>query len=136
MEKINVYTNDGSWRSLEFTFNKIDSVVYKPEEDWVVISASGRTMTFAGTAFYTQNDKLVHVPATIDMGTSWREYVNEAYRNNEKILMIFTKENAPLVAFHGKALSCNSISKNFSKFIIDEKDIYIYNLNYFVLSRN
>ena len=71
----------------------------------------------------------------MDMGTSWRDYVNKAYANGEKILMIFTQENAPLVAFHGTTLSVNK-ENNLSQFIIDGQNIYIYKLNYFVLSKS
>lgn len=134
MEKIISYTNDGSWRNLEFTFHKIDEIKYQPEQDWVTIKASGRVLTFSGTSFYTQPGQLDYIPATPDMGTTWREYVNKAYAQGEKILMIFTKENAPLIAFHGTTLSLTK-EQNLSKFNIDGQNVYLYNLNYFVLSK-
>ena len=133
MKKIKFFTADGN-ETMEFGFNNVD-IAYKDGYDWAVIYASGRTITLSHTPIIAYDDEITNSRVLLDWGAFWKNEMNEAYADSEKILVVFTSGQVPVMLFHGKELKFVKQEFGLTMFNMDEKPIWLYEMNYLILSR-
>ncbi len=133
MKKVVLYTDEGI-KSVEFEFNEPE-VRYDNLNRWVSINASNRTIILSGTNFLTYDTEIQRTSASLDFGMLWQKKANEVYVNSERILVIFSASQNPLEMFHGVSLSMERDGEIYH-FKIDDKDIWLYGLNFLVLNKN
>ena len=134
MKKINLFSASGE-KLLEFGFNN-PSVEYKETLGWVVINASGRTITLGGTSMLAYDEEISASTVVMDLLNIWKNNINTAYQENDKILAIFSSDQNPVMTFHGKSIKFISKYNDLITFSIDDKPVWVYNMNFMILSRN
>ena len=133
MKKVVLYTDEGI-KSVEFEFNEPE-VRYDNLNRWVSVNASNRTIILSGTNFLAYDTEIQRTSASLDFGMRWQKKANEVYVNSERILVIFSASQNPLEMFHGVSLSMERDGEIYH-FKIDDKDIWLYGLNFLVLNKN
>lgn len=133
MKKVVLYTDEGI-KSVEFEFNEPE-VRYDNLNRWVSVNASNRTIILSGTNFLAYDTEIQRTSASLDFGMLWQKKANEVYVNSERILVIFSASQNPLEMFHGASLSMERDGEIYH-FKIDDKDIWLYGLNFLVLNKN
>ena len=133
MKKVVLYTDEGI-KSVEFEFNEPE-VRYDNLNRWVSVKASNRTIILSGTNFLAYDTEIQRTSASLDFGMLWQKKANEVYVNSERILVIFSASQNPLEMFHGVSLSMERDGEIYH-FKIDDKDIWLYGLNFLVLNKN
>lgn len=134
MKRIKLYAANGE-HLLEFGFNN-PSVEYKETLGWVVINASGRTITLGGTSMLAYDDEIAASTVVTDLLNIWKNNINAAYQDNDKVLAIFSSDQVPVMTFHGKNIKFISKYNDLITFSIDDKPVWVYNMNFMILSRN
>lgn len=134
MTHFKFFTSSGE-PTFEFTFNS-PSVEYKENLGWVVINASGRTITLSGTSMLAYDDDIQTSRVLMDLLKMSQREINDAYKDSDKIMMVFSKDQVPIMMLHGKALKFISKYNDLTTFTMDEKPIWLYNMNFLILSRS
>lgn len=134
MIKLITFTN-GNEKLLEFNFN--DCIIeYFSKTGWINVLSTKQKITIKGNSFiaYDENIKgVVADSAYFSMAKSW---IQNFYKQNEKILIISTTADEPLYIFHGDSISIVRTEDEFSHFKIDDKDLYINDLHWIILTHN
>jgi hypothetical protein len=133
MKKIVLYTDTGI-KTVEFEFNE-PVVRYDNLNKWVSVGAANRTIILSGTNFLGYDEDIPRTPAGLDFGGLWQQKANEVYVKSEKILVIFSASQEPLNMFHGATLTMEREGEMYH-FKVDDKDIWVYGLNFLVLNKN
>ena len=133
MKKIQLYSDDGVL-SMEFAFNDPD-ISYNINHDWIVIDAAGRTITLSGTSMLAYDEEIVNSRILLDWSVLWKTEINDAYKDSEKILVIFSSKQNPIMLFRGKSLGFISDVNGLTHFLMDDKPIWLYHMNYLILSK-
>ena len=134
MTKFYFFTASGT-PTFELNF-KTPSVEYKESLGWVVLNAAGRTITLGGTSVLAYDDEIMVSGIHQDLINIAQNEVNKAYQNNDKIMVVFSQDQVPVRILHGKSLKFVSKYENLTTFAMDDKPIWIYNMNYFIISKN
>lgn len=134
MIKFNLFTASGT-PTFELGFNN-PSVEYKESLGWVVLNAAGRTITLAGTSMLAYDEEIVDSSIHQDLMNIAQNEINKAYRDSDKIMVVFSQDQVPVRILHGKTLKFVSQYNNLTTFAMDDKPIWIYNMNYFIISKN
>lgn len=133
MKKIVLYTDEGI-KTVEFEFNEPE-IKYDNLNKWVSVSASNRSIILSGTNFLGYDNDIPRTSASLDFGTMWQKKANEVYVKSERILVIFSASQNPLEMFHGATLTMERDGSIYH-FKVDNKDIWVYGLNFLVLNKN
>jgi len=134
MIKFNFFTASGT-PTFELGFNN-PSVEYKESLGWVVLNAAGRTITLAGTSTLAYDDEIFVSAIHQDLLNIAQNEINSAYKDSDKIMVVFSQDQVPVRILHGKTLKFISQYNNLTTFAMDDKPIWIYNMNYFIISKN
>ena len=134
MKKIKFFTSDGN-ETMEFGFNQITEIAYNNNYDWITITAAGRTITLSHTPMVAYDDEITNSRVLLDWGAFWKNEMNEAYADSEKILVVFTSGQVPVMLFHGKVLKFIKKEAEAVLFEMDEKPLWLYEMSYLILSR-
>lgn len=134
MKNIELYNADGL-KTLEFKFN--DPIIeYQEKYGWAVAKASGRSITINGTPFLGYDDRINNSRILIDFSDSWKNEINEYYKSNDKVLVIFLNNGLPIMFFAGKAISLVKKNDAFAEFAIDGYSIWLHKMNFLILSKD
>lgn len=133
MKKIVLYTDEGI-KTVEFEFNEPE-IKYDNLNKWVSVSASNRSIILSGTNFLGYDNDIPRTSASLDFGIMWQKKANEVYVKSERILVIFSASQNPLEMFHGATLTMER-DGGIYHFKVDNKDIWVYGLNFLVLNKN
>lgn len=134
MKNIELYTPDGL-KTLEFHFNN-PIVEFNSDLGWATIKATGRTITIYGNPFIVYDDEVHKFSMPADFPGLWKNDMNEAYQNGQKALVIFLKNGTPILTFYGEKISLAQKVNDFCYFLIDEKPIWLDNMNFLILAKN
>lgn len=133
MKRMKFFSTEGR-ETMEFGFN--DPIVSLKENlGWAVIDASGRTITLSGVSMLGYDDEIANSKVLVDFADFWKGEMNEAYKDSEKIMVVFTNSQVPVMLFHGKALKFIEQIQDLVYFRMDDKPIWVYKMNYLILSR-
>ena len=133
MKKVQLYSDDGVL-TMEFGFNE-PKISYNPNHDWVVIDAAGRTITLSHTSMLTFDEEITSSRILLDWSVLWKNEINEAYKDSEKILVIFSSKQTPIILLRGKSLQFVGNENGLTSFLMDNKPIWLYQMNYLILSK-
>lgn len=133
MKTINLFSASGE-HILQFGFNNLN-VEYKESLGWVVVNASGRTITLSGTSMLAYDDEIMSSSVVMDLLNIWKNDINNAYKDNDKVLVIFSSDQVPVMTLHGKTLKFISKYNDLTTFSMDDKPIWVYNMNFLILSK-
>ena len=134
MKVIKLYTNNGI-KTMEFKFQS-PGFYYIAEKKWVTISATGRTFTIKDVPILAYDEEIKSSSIVIDLMHLTREQINSAYNNEGKILIVFSSSGEPIRMFYGEKISLINDQGDLDYFQIDEKDLWIFKMNYLILSKN
>ena len=132
MKQIILYTDNGD-KTLDFKF-KNPSFVYNKDQKWINISATGRTFTL-NTAFLAFDEEIQNCGIITDFGDLTHSQINEAY-NKGKLIIIFTSTGIPIKMFYGDKIRFVSEEGGLNYFQVDEKDLWFFQMNYLILTKN
>lgn len=120
---------------IKLFYSQVD-VQYNDIGEWISItSGAGQKLTLSHVPviiFDDSTSKSIDVSAFKEI---WSEEVNDAYVGGNKILTIFTTTGAPLHFFTGTTITIVEQHQDFTHFKVDDKDIWIYNLGFMVLTK-
>lgn len=133
MKKIQFYTDKGE-QTVEFGFNNPE-ITYRENPGWTIINASGRTITLSGTSMLAFDEDISNNRVLLDWSSFWKNEMNDAYGNNERILVVFSSGQVPVMMFHGNALKFVENVKELTYFLMDDKPIWLYHMNYLILAK-
>ena len=134
MRNIELYSSDGL-KTLDFKFN--DPIVeYQEKYGWAVVKASGRSITINGTAFLGYDDRITHSRILTDFSDMWKNEINESYKNDDKVLMVFLENELPIMFFTGKAISLVKKNGVFAEFAVDGYSIWLHHMHFLILSKD
>ena len=134
MKSIELYKPDGL-KTMEFCFN--DPIIeYQEKYGWAVIKAAGRSITINGTSFVGYDEDILHSKILVDFSDLWKNEINGAYKNDEKVLIVFLENELPVIFFSGKSISLINKNDVFAEFLIDGKSIWLHHMHFLILSKN
>lgn len=111
-------------------------VQYNDIGGWISItSGAGQKLTLSHVPVIIFDDSILKSVDVSAFKEIWSEEVNNAYVSGNKILTIFTTTGTPLHLFTGVTITIVEQHQNFTYFKVDDKDIWIYNLGFMVLTK-
>lgn len=133
MYKIQIFRND-RYKIAEFTFAKIIPT-YNPQGEWVTVSTSGgQVITLSGVASLMYDDNIENLTIISEYG-EWKHSLSRNYAAGKKSLVVFNEEGFPIRQFCGYKIQLIERSNGLDHFVIDERDIWLYHLNFMILTR-
>ncbi len=130
MKIIDLYDADGN-KSLEFKFQNPE-FKYNEQMNWTTIHATGRSFYVKNIPFIAYDEEIRQNGILPEFGDLTHSQINEAYTGTGKLIIIFTTANVPFRMFYGEAISF--VGENHFK--IDDKDLWVFGLNYLILSKD
>ena len=133
MKHIILYKPDG-FKTLEFKFNE-PVISFNSNMGWASISASGRSITICGQPFLCYDEDIAHNFILSDFSDVWKYEISDAYKEGNKVIVIFQKDGTPILMLWGNNLSLKK-DGDINIFSIENKDIYLYDMPFLILSKN
>ena len=133
MKHIILYKPDGL-KTLEFKFNE-PVISFNSNMGWASISASGRSITICGQPFLCYDEDIAHNFILSDFSDVWKYEISDAYKEGNKVIVIFQKDGTPILMLWGNNLSLKK-DGDINIFSIENKDIYLYDMPFLILSKN
>ena len=133
MKHIILYKPDG-FKTLEFKFNE-PIINFNSNMGWASISASGRSITICGQPFLCYDEDIAHNFILSDFSDVWKYEISDAYKEGNKVIVIFQKDGTPILMLWGNSLSLKK-DGDINIFSIENKDIYLYDMPFLILSKN
>ena len=130
MIKLTVYIDKNS--SLDFSFNNCE-ITYYHETNWVNIFATKQKLTLRNS-FIAADETISQ--AAISANFLIKEWIQDIYKQNKKILIISPSNTEPIRIFWGDSLSIVHIEDDFVQFKIDDKNIWTYGMKFTILVRD
>jgi len=133
MKHIILYKPDG-FKTLEFKFNE-PVISFNSNMGWASISASGRSITICGQPFLCYDEDIANSFILSDFSDVWKYEISNAYKEGNKVIVIFQKDGTPILMLWGNSLSLKK-DGDINIFSIEDKDIYLYDMPFLILSKN
>jgi len=133
MKHIILYKPDG-FKTLEFKFNE-PIISFNSDMGWISISASGRSITICGQPFLCYDEDIANNFILSDFSDVWKYEISNAYKEGNKVIVIFQKDGTPILMLWGNSLSLKK-DGDINIFSIEDKDIYLYDMPFLILSKN
>lgn len=134
MIKLITFTH-GNEKLLEFKFNQC-SITYFGQTQWVNIFSTKQKITIKGNSFIAFDEDIKGVTADSTYFSMAKSWIQNFYKNDEKTLIVSTIADEPLYIFHGDKISIIHTEDAFTQFKIDDKELYINNLHWIILTHN
>jgi len=130
MIKLTTYINDNSF--LTFNFNDC-AVDYRNEVHWVNVFAAKQKLTIQNS-FIAADETIGQTSlAANPLAQSW---IQDLYKQGNKILIISSKDDAPICIYWGKDITLKLIQDDFCAFLIDGKALWTFGMKFLILTKN
>lgn len=134
MYKIQIFRND-RYKVAEFTFSKIIPR-YNPQGEWVTVSTSGgQLITLSGVSTLMYDDNIENLTILSEY-SEWKSSLSQNYSAGKKSLIVFNEEEQPIRQFAGYRIQLVERSNGLDHFVVDERDLWLYNLNFMILTKD
>ena len=130
MIKLDTYINHDKFLSFSFNDCKIN---YYPQTNWVNVFSKKQKLTIQNS-FIAADEKIKQTFISADSLT--KNWIQDLYKQGDKILIISSQEDYPISIFWGKDITLKNIQDNFYKFLIDEKPIWTFGMKFIILTKN
>lgn len=135
MIKLITFTNTNE-KLLEFNFNEPIFEIAPRDPYWITVVATKQILTICGNSLLAYDDSLTPFPSNSFDFSLTKNWIQQAYRNGDKILLISSPSDEPLFIFNGATVGISNIKNGFAEFTVDDKKIFINNLHWIVLTHN
>ncbi len=111
-------------------------VQYNTQGKWLSItSGAGQKLTLSNVPVLIFDDTIATGAVIPEFKDMWTKEINDSYVSGHKTLMVFTFFGTPVHLFDGLNIGIVEQQDNMTHFKIDEKDVWIYNLGFMVLTK-
>ena len=111
-------------------------VQYNTQGKWLSItSGAGQKLTLSNVPVLIFDDTITTGAVIPEFKDMWTKEINDSYVSGYKTLMVFTFFGTPVHLFDGLNIGIVEQQDNMTHFKIDEKDVWIYNLGFMVLTK-
>lgn len=111
---------------LEFKFNEFPQVSF---ENWIQIESTKQHLHFLHPILILYPEDITHEIVNINFTLTPLWWIQEKYRNKQKILLLSTLDGNPIMLFSG-----NNITSQKEYFQIDGKKILFINCNWTIIT--
>ena len=134
MIKLITFATD-SEKLLEFNF-KDCSINYFQKTNWINVISQKQKITIQGNSFIAYDEDILGIMVDSSYLSLCKKWIELFYKDNDKVILVSSREDKPLYLFRGKDISVVTAGSNFLHFKIDGKDLYLNDLHWLLLTKN
>lgn len=134
MIKLITFATD-SEKLLEFNF-KDCSINYFQKTNWINVISQKQKITIQGNSFIAYDEDILGIRVDSSYLSLCKKWIELFYKDNDKVILVSSREDKPLYLFRGKDISVVTAGNNFLHFKIDGKDLYLNDLHWLLLTKN
>lgn len=109
---------------------------YNEQGHWTsIVSGAGQKITLSNVPYLIFDDSITNNAIIPEFKDMWAQEINNSYIGGYKTLVIFTALGSPIYLFSGMNISIIEQKENMTHFKIEDKDVWIHNLGFMVLTK-